>query len=117
MTKVVNALRYLEQRVNTMIEIWGITPEDALKAAQTAKPTDARPDAHLLNGPAREGEGVAQDDVDRLLNGEIDASALKPPPAAQPAPAPSAPAAPPAADPSADAPVVSSQDDIDQLFQ
>jgi chemotaxis protein CheZ len=66
MTKVVNVLRYLEQRVNTMIEIWGITPEEAAKV----KPhlTDARPDAHLLNGPAREGEGVAQHDVDRLLN-------------------------------------------------
>lgn len=68
MTKVVNALRYLEQRVNTMIEIWGITPEDSAKAPQYA--TDSRPDAHLLNGPAREGEGVAQDDVDRLLQGE-----------------------------------------------
>jgi chemotaxis regulatin CheY-phosphate phosphatase CheZ len=68
MTKVVNALRYLEQRVNTMIEIWGITPEDAAKAPKPA--ADTRPDAHLLNGPAREGEGVAQDDVDRLLQGE-----------------------------------------------
>lgn len=67
MTKVVNALRYLEQRVNTMIEIWGITPEDAAKVKQQL--SDTRPDAHLLNGPAREGEGVAQDDVDRLLNG------------------------------------------------
>jgi chemotaxis regulatin CheY-phosphate phosphatase CheZ len=72
MTKVVNALRYLEQRVNTMIEIWGITPEDAAKAP---RPTaDTRPDAHLLNGPAREGEGVAQDDVDRLLQGEAAAT-------------------------------------------
>jgi chemotaxis regulatin CheY-phosphate phosphatase CheZ len=68
MTKVVNALRYLEQRVNTMIEIWGITAEDAAKAPKHV--TDSRPDAHLLNGPAREGEGVAQDDVDRLLQGE-----------------------------------------------
>lgn len=66
MTKVVNVLRYLEQRVNTMIEIWGITSEEASNVKQLV--TDARPDAHLLNGPAREGEGVAQHDVDRLLN-------------------------------------------------
>jgi chemotaxis regulatin CheY-phosphate phosphatase CheZ len=66
MTKVVNVLNYLEQRVNTMIEIWSISPEEASKA----KPhlADARSDAHLLNGPAREGEGVAQHEVDRLLN-------------------------------------------------
>lgn len=86
MTKVVNALRYIEQRVNSMIEIWGISPEDANRAPQHA---DERPDAHLLNGPAREGEGVAQDEVDRML---------------------SANAAP------AKAATTSSQNDIDQLF-
>lgn len=89
MTKVVNALRYLEQRVNTMIEIWGITPEDAAKVKQQLN--DTRPDAHLLNGPAREGEGVAQDDVDRLLNGD----------GAAPVPANA----------------TASQDDIDALFK
>jgi chemotaxis regulatin CheY-phosphate phosphatase CheZ len=87
-TKVVNALRYLEQRVNAMIEIWGINPDEAVKAH--AHPRDTRPDAHLLNGPAREGEGVAQADVDRLLN---DASAAAP------------------------AGATASQDDIDQLFK
>jgi chemotaxis protein CheZ len=89
MTKVVNVLRYLEQRVNTMIEIWGITPEEAAKVKPQL--TDARPDAHLLNGPAREGEGVAQHDVDRLLNET---------------------GAPPAA-----ANTTASQDDIDALFK
>lgn len=89
MTKVVNVLHYLEQRVNTMIEIWGITPEEASKVKQLV--ADTRPDAHLLNGPAREGEGVAQHDVDRLLNEA----------AANPAPAN----------------VTASQDDIDALFK
>ena len=89
MTKVVNVLRYLEQRVNTMIEIWGSTPEEASKL----KPhlVDTRPDGHLLNGPAREGEGVAQHDVDRLLNE--------------------------AAAGSAPANTTASQDDIDALFK
>ena len=72
-----------------MIEIWGITPEEAAKVKQ--KLPDARPDAHLLNGPAREGEGVAQHDVDRLLN-ETDAG-------------------------SAPANTTASQDDIDALFK
>lgn len=91
MSKVVNTLRYLEIRVNSMIEIWGITPEDAAKQQIAAAPD--RPDAHLLNGPAREGEGVGQDDIDRLLNGEVEEPAQ---------PVPGSPA---------------SQDDIDALFQ
>lgn len=64
-TKVVNVLHYLEHRVNTMIEIWGvegIEPSEALK-----DPTDDRPDAHLLNGPQAEGEGVEQDEVDQIM--------------------------------------------------
>lgn len=59
-TKVVNTLRYLEKRVNSMIEIWGI---DSLKTV--SEDVDTRPDAHLLNGPSL--EGVSQDDVDALL--------------------------------------------------
>ena len=49
-----------------MIEIWGI---DAADAKGVAPQTDSRPDAHLLNGPAREGEGVAQAEIDRMMNG------------------------------------------------
>lgn len=87
MNKVVNTLRYLEQRVGAMIQIWGITSEEAAAAA-SHDPIDKRPDAHLLNGPQREGEGVNQDDIDRMLN----------------APAEEAPQA------------TSSQNDIDKLF-
>jgi chemotaxis regulatin CheY-phosphate phosphatase CheZ len=68
MSKVVNTLRYLETRVNAMIEIWGITAEDAAEHAGFG--LTQRPDSHLLNGPARDGEGVAQYDIDRLLNGD-----------------------------------------------
>lgn len=93
MTKVVNTLRYLETRVNAMIEIWGITAEDADKLVD--RHIDSKPDAHLLNGPARDGEGVAQDDIDRLLNGEQGT-------ASELAVLPNGPA---------------SQDDIDQLFK
>jgi chemotaxis regulatin CheY-phosphate phosphatase CheZ len=61
-TKVVNTLHYLEKRVNSMIEIWGI---DALTAIGADERSDSRPDAHLLNGPSL--QGVSQDDVDALL--------------------------------------------------
>lgn len=70
-SKVVNALRYVEQRVNAMIAIWNI---EGVKAAAEEQ-TDKRPDAHLLGGP--NSNGVNQDDVDALLSGRP----VSPPPA------------------------------------
>lgn len=93
MSKVVNALRYIEQRVNSMIEIWGVTQAHAEGAPQQV---DGRPDAHLLNGPQKTGEGVAQDDIDRLLKGDVATSHATE--AAAPA-------------------TTSSQNDIDDLFK
>lgn len=63
--KVVQVLRYLESRINLMINIWGI--ED-LEADDTAGPVDNRPDAHLLNGPQMAGAGVCQNSVDELMS-------------------------------------------------
>lgn len=64
-TKVVNALRYPEQRVNAMIEIWGVEGVDP----STALPDipDERSDSALLDGPQMEGESASQDDIDRIL--------------------------------------------------
>lgn len=68
--KVVTVLRYLESRINSMIGIWGLeTVEDATVVAPAAGTTeDSRPDAHLLNGPARLGEGIDQSAVDDLMD-------------------------------------------------
>jgi chemotaxis regulatin CheY-phosphate phosphatase CheZ len=62
-TKVVGALRFLEERVNLMIEIWG---KDEGAAGAATAPRDRRVDAHLLNGPPLTG-GISQDDVDALM--------------------------------------------------
>lgn len=62
--KVVQVLRYLESRINLMINIWGI---DDVEVDDTAGPVDTRPDAHLLNGPQRDGHGVSQSSVDELM--------------------------------------------------
>ena len=64
-TKVVNVLRYLEQRVNTMIEIWGVEGIDPSKAPSEIP--DERPEPELMEGPQMEGEGASQDDIDRIL--------------------------------------------------
>lgn len=68
-TKVVRVLQMLDTRINTMAELWGgVTP-----ASTTDTPDDAGDcDQALLNGPALEGEGMDQDDVDRMMAGEFD---------------------------------------------
>lgn len=68
-TKVVQVLRYLESRINFMIGIWGL--EDT-EADQTTGPVDHRPDAHLLNGPQKEGHGVSQSSIDDLMSADGD---------------------------------------------
>ncbi|MEA2756062.1 MAG: hypothetical protein QOJ54_2351 [Aliidongia sp.] len=89
--KVVSTLRYLEERVDAMIRIWGV--DGILPDEIPSGPRDMRPDAHLMHGPSLTG-GVDQSAVDELLNApgaEIDwddavtASAAE---AAKPAPAP-----------------------------
>ncbi|RJF88103.1 chemotaxis protein [Oleomonas cavernae] len=60
-SKVVETLTYIEDRVARL--------KDALGAEHDAPPPEAPPtgDRALLNGPALEGEGIAQDEVDRLM--------------------------------------------------
>lgn len=82
--KVVKALHYLEGRINKMIRIWGIDLSDDNRERpqinldeehheEDARHIDKRPDAHLLNGPQMDGEGVDQADIDALF-GEAPAS-------------------------------------------
>jgi len=124
-TKVVNTLRYIEQRVNTMIGIWGVD-QTALSAEGNVvthrKLDDDRPDADLLNGPQLEGQGVSQDDIDSLFDNMAghmtDAfDRVETTPVAPAQPAAKAAAAPkPAAPTDGGAEEKSSQADIDALF-
>ena len=66
-TKVVGVLQFLENRISAMMEIWGIENAD-LKPAPQEKPFSC--DSHLLNGPALDGEGIDQDDIDLMLANE-----------------------------------------------
>lgn len=63
-SKVVNTLRFLETRVLAMIDIWGLEDIDV----RDRTTDDERDDSHLLNGPARKGEGVNQSEVDQMIN-------------------------------------------------
>jgi hypothetical protein len=58
--KVIQILRYLEDRLNAMMAIWGgEKPEQPVPAF---KPRDS-----LVNGPALPGEGLAQSRVDEMM--------------------------------------------------
>ena len=70
--KVVRALRFIEQRINAMIEIWGVDDiafkvEDIAARMEVLAEAAVPDEGHLLNGPQRRGEGLKQDDVDRVL--------------------------------------------------
>ena len=75
-TKVINVLRYIEQRIGSMIAIWGEdkTPREDLPP----DPVDDRPDAHLLHGPSL--TGIDQNEVDQLMSGFAIATPSAPPP-------------------------------------
>jgi chemotaxis regulatin CheY-phosphate phosphatase CheZ len=108
-TKVVNALRYIEQRIMAMMGIWSGGGGDSSGEAPPAEPEDKRPDAHLLNGPS--DDGIDQGAVDRLLNGLFDAApAAASPPPRQPAPRPAPPPEPEIEH------AAMGQGDIDSLF-
>ncbi len=67
-TKVVRVLQYLEERITSMVDIWGLGDEEAGAEGITAPTlTDDRPDAHLLNGPQQDDEALGQDNIDDLL--------------------------------------------------
>jgi len=66
-TRVVKSLKFVEDRVNALVRIWG--KEELAKVAEELnkeKPVvDA--DAALLHGPQRANVAVSQDDIDKLF--------------------------------------------------
>ncbi|RMF02441.1 MAG: chemotaxis protein, partial [Alphaproteobacteria bacterium] len=109
-SKVVQILHYLEKRLNSMIDIWGL---DDIEVRQDDI-SDSRPDAHLLNGPQLAGRGLEQDAIDdmigfreteaeesaaqgRVITGKAEEIELAPPAAPTAPPADTATAAPPPA--------------------
>ena len=72
-TKVVRVLQYLEARINSMIEIWGLTGDElggGEGVVDDPKLADSRPDAHLLNGPQTSEAALGQENIDALLDDE-----------------------------------------------
>jgi chemotaxis protein CheZ len=64
-TKVVNTLKFVEDRVERMIEIWGReTFADLVIEADISADDDKR----LLNGPQLADSGISQDEIDKLFD-------------------------------------------------
>lgn len=64
-TKVVKTLKYIEARINAMIDIWG--PENIAEVSPKIFEEHHDEDAKLLNGPQLENKGISQDEIDKLF--------------------------------------------------
>ncbi len=66
-SKVVGAMRFIEERVGRMVEIWGGL--ESLREIAPAQSPTMEGEAALLNGPALPGDPTqSQDDVDALFD-------------------------------------------------
>jgi hypothetical protein len=94
--KVVKALRFIEQRINAMIEIWGVD-DIAFKVDNIASrikefAQTVREEDRFLHGPRARDEGLKQEDVDQMLrdargqttgSASLHAGAVQEPPSAE----------------------------------
>lgn len=62
--KVVNILKFVEERINTIIMTWG---KDELTKVVVEIKEEKDPDKALLNGPQLTGQGVSQEEVDKMM--------------------------------------------------
>lgn len=64
-TKVVKTIRFVEERVIAMINLWGV---DAFVEVPVEANGEENEQARLLNGPALANEGLSQADIDALFD-------------------------------------------------
>ncbi|WP_419798224.1 MAG: hypothetical protein ACNI26_00570 [Terasakiella sp.] len=69
-TKVVNTLKFIEERVERMMEIWGEENFDTVDHPDEVKAMEAgrAPEGEELHGPAEHGGGISQADIDALFD-------------------------------------------------
>ncbi len=65
MSKVVKSVSYVEERINALIEIWG---KDELDDVDVKPDREKTADEKLMHGPQRAGEGISQDEIDKLFD-------------------------------------------------
>ncbi len=65
-TRIVRSMKFVEERVDAMAELWGRDEIDALSQELPAE--DQTEEEALLNGPQLPGDAVSQDDIDKLFD-------------------------------------------------
>ncbi len=63
--KVVKSVTYVEERVNALVDIWG---KDKLAQVEIAAEPEKPDDENLMHGPQLDGQGLSQDDIDKLFD-------------------------------------------------
>lgn len=64
-TKVVKTIHFIEERVRSMIDIWGV---DAFADVPVPEAQDGATSENLMNGPQLEGSAISQDEIDALFD-------------------------------------------------
>ncbi len=63
-SKIVKSVSYVEERINALVEVWG---REALAAVEVVA-EEKTADEALLSGPQLEGQGISQDEIDKLFD-------------------------------------------------
>ncbi len=81
-SKVVETLEFIDKRISRFASTFGVQDRiDALSHDEISR--EERKQKQILHGPAMNGEGVAQDDVDAMFSSDADNSASSGEPASQ----------------------------------
>jgi len=70
-TKVVRTLQHIEERIDSLVQAFGVKAgigdmEAKPRSAPKQRPSGS-PDDDLLSGPSLPGQAIDQDEIDRLL--------------------------------------------------
>jgi len=66
-SKIVNSVKFVEERVDHMVELWGRHEIEEL--SKRLKPAEVEdPDRTLLNGPQLPDQAISQDEIDALFD-------------------------------------------------
>ncbi len=65
--KVIGTMRFLEERIAALIDIWGAEAFTDLPVAQADADAEDGDERDLLNGPQLENEGISQNEIDALF--------------------------------------------------
>lgn len=63
--KVIKSITYVEERVNSLIDVMG---REAIESAEVTATSEKTEDEKLLDGPQLAGKGLSQDDIDSLFD-------------------------------------------------